>query len=142
MGRGAVRHRTGAVRRSRSAYGQATVELVCGLCVVALLLGVALQCGVLMVAQLAVTHAAREGARTAAVHPESWAAAAHDGAGHATRWPVAELRVAATLEADDVVRVRVAKTVAIVLPGSHVTLASVEVEGEAAMRLERGEAPL
>jgi hypothetical protein len=59
---------------SRSEGGQASVELALLLPVIALLALVLVQVGLVVRAQVLVTHASREGARAAAVSPEAAAA--------------------------------------------------------------------
>ena len=55
------------MRRDES--GQATVELACVLPALVLLVAIAVQAGAVLVHELAVVHAAREGARAAIVQP-------------------------------------------------------------------------
>jgi Flp pilus assembly protein TadG len=70
-------------RRRREDEGQAAVELALVLPLVVLLLLAVLQVGLVVRDQVLVTHAAREGARAAAVdeHPAAARTAAEEGAG-------------------------------------------------------------
>ncbi|MGN6695571.1 MAG: TadE/TadG family type IV pilus assembly protein [Aquihabitans sp.] len=95
------------MRRHRSAAGQATVELVLALPVVVLALLLVIQVGLVARAQVLVVHAAREGARAAAVDGEGAARAA------AARSPgIVDDRLAVSTSTEsattaDLVRVRV-----------------------------------
>lgn len=78
-------------RGARDASGQATVEAALVLPFVLVLLLAVVQVGLLARAQVLVTHAAREGARTAAVDPDPRAASA--AATHATTLDPSRLHV-------------------------------------------------
>ncbi len=64
------------MRRTRGDEGQSTVELALVLPLVCLLLLLVVQVGLIVHSQLVVGHAAREGARAAAVDPHPYAARA------------------------------------------------------------------
>ncbi len=126
----------GESRRVRDAGGQATVEAALVLPFVMLLLLAVIQVGLLVRAQVLVTHAAREAARAAAVDPDQQAAI--DAADDATT--LDRSRLAVSVEGRNG-------------PGSHVTvrviyrsptdvplvgalLGDIDLEGEATMRVE------
>ena len=104
------RRRAGVVGRARRragarGRGQATVELVLLLPVVALLALVVVQVALVARSTLLVAHAAREGARAAAVEPDAAAAAAAGRAAalRASTLDPARLQVEVRVGADDVV---------------------------------------
>jgi Flp pilus assembly protein TadG len=121
--------------RSRDA-GQASVELALALPVLALLLLVAVQVGLVVRAQVLVTHAAREAARAAAVDPDP--SAALDAARASADLDPTRLTVLVSgrgppgsrVEVD--VRYRVATDV----PLAGTLLGEVEVSARATMRVE------
>jgi Flp pilus assembly protein TadG len=71
---GAVGRVVGRDRRDRRERGQASVELALALPLVVVLLFVVVQVGLIVRAQVLVTHASREGARAAAVDADPAAA--------------------------------------------------------------------
>ena len=117
--------------------GQATIELA--LCIplfVALMLLMAQVCGVLL-AQLAVTQAAREGARAAAIDPRPGTAAT--AARSATGLNPARLSVEVSPShrtPGEMVRVQVSYPMQISMPFSNTTLLRPVVQAEAAMLAE------
>jgi Flp pilus assembly protein TadG len=122
--------------RSRDTGGQATVEAALVLPFVALLLLAVVQVGMLVRAQVLVTHAAREAARAAAVDPDR--AAAVDAAKEATSLDADRMTV--TVEGREGrgshVTVRVTYSASTDVPLIGALLGDVELEGEATMRVE------
>lgn len=124
---------SGACRDTR---GQATVEAALVLPFVALLLLAVVQVGILVRAQVLVTHAAREAARAAAVDPDP--SAAVDAAEHASSLDATRMRV--DVEGRGLrgshVTVRVTYDAPTDVPLIGGLIGEVHLEGEATMRVE------
>lgn len=113
-------------------HGQATVEFALAVPALMLFLLLGVQLVVIVRAQLAVIHAAREGARAAAVSPAP-AGAAASGARAAVR--LADLDIA-TAASGDRVRVEVRSVVHTDVPLVGAFLGDVTVVGTATMAVE------
>jgi Flp pilus assembly protein TadG len=123
------------VTQPRREAGQATVELVLVLPVVAMLALVAVQVAVVAYRQVLVVHAAREGARAAAVEDGDRSAAASLGSQRSTGLDPARLEVTARSEADTVkVVVAFDEPTDVALVGR--LLPSLRLEAAATMRIE------
>jgi Flp pilus assembly protein TadG len=116
--------------------GQATVEAALLLPFVFALLLVVAQVGLLVRAQILVTHAAREGARAAAV--DAGADAAHDAATGATTLNPARMQVAVDGRGDtgSHVHVRVTYRAPTDVPIVGPLLGEIDLEADATMRVE------
>ena len=116
--------------------GQATVEAALVLPFVALLLLAVVQVGVLVRAQVLVTHAAREAARAAAVDPDRNVAV--DAAEHASTLDATRMRV--DVEGRGArgshVTVRVSYDAPTDVPLIGSLIGDIQLEGEATMRVE------
>jgi len=123
-------------RARRHPGGQATVEAALVLPFVAMLLLAVVQVGMVVRAQVLVTHAAREAARAAAVDPDP--AAARAAAERAAQLDPDRLTVDVTGRAGPgsrlTVRVRYAAATDVPVVGS--LLGDVHLEGTATMRVE------
>jgi Flp pilus assembly protein TadG len=122
-------------RRSESC-GQATVEAALVLPFVALLLLAVVQVGLLVRAQVLVTHAAREAARAAAVDPDRDAAV--DAAEHASTLDATRMKVDVDGRGGrgSHVAVRVTYDAATDVPLIGALIGDVHLEAEATMRVE------
>jgi Flp pilus assembly protein TadG len=130
--RGAGRHR----RRSRD-RGQATVELALALPLVAVLLLVVAQVGLVVHDQVLVVHAAREGARAAAVQRDGGVAGEAERAVHAAL-PLDRDRLRVeTASSGGLVRVTVRYRSPVDLPLIGLFLQDVDLEATAVMAAER-----
>jgi Flp pilus assembly protein TadG len=120
----------------RDSNGQATVEAALVLPFVASLLLAVVQVGILVRAQVLVTHAAREAARAAAVDPDRDAAV--DAAEHASSLDATRMRV--DVEGRGArgshVTVRVTYDAPTDVPLIGALLGDIQLEGEATMRVE------
>ena len=124
-------------RTRRGDRGQATVELALVLPLVALLVLLVLQAGLVLRDQLLVAHAAREAARAASVADGDRGAAARSGAERAGSLDPAHLVVRTTSREGGeavVVRVDYASTTDVPLVG--LLLPDISLKGEAVMRVE------
>lgn len=128
---------TAAARRSGADRGQASVELALCLPVVAVLLLLVVQAGLVVADQVAVVQGAREGARRASVDPDPAAArqAALGGRLGADRTTVVVDRVAG---APELARVTVRHRAATEVPIVGRLLPDVDLEAVAAMAVEAG----
>jgi Flp pilus assembly protein TadG len=121
---------------ARDTSGQATVEAALVLPLVVLLLLTVVQVGILVRAQVLVTHAAREAARAAAVDPDRNAAV--DAAEHASSLDASRMRV--DVEGRGArgshVTVRVTYDSATDVPLIGALIGDIHLEGEATMRVE------
>lgn len=117
--------------------GQATVEFALGLPLIVLAMLFVVQVGLVVRDQVRTLHAAREGARSAAVDTRTDAArrAALDGAGFAGGRT--EVRVSGRGGAGTRVTVFVAYRAATDVPLVGALLPDIEVRGDATMRVER-----
>lgn len=126
---------TAAARRSGADRGQASVELALCLPVVAVLLLLVVQAGLLVADQVAVVQAAREGARRASVDPDPEAAR-----GAAIGGRVAPDRTTVTVErvagAPELVRVTVGHRAATDVPIVGRLLPEIDLEASAEMAVE------
>lgn len=113
--------------------GQATVELALVFPVILLLLLVLVQVGLVVRAQILVTHAAREGARVAAVGEDPMAAAVASSGLDPRRMRVD--RGGGDVPGD-VVTITVRYAAATEVPIVGQLLGDVDLEGEASMRIE------
>lgn len=120
----------------RGEKAQATLELAFCLPIVVILYLFLVQIGVVLLNQLAVTQAAREGARAAAVDPNPGAAAA--AAGLATGLDSRRLKttVGPRPGSDGMVHVTAEYESDIRMPLTQTILVRTHVEGHAAMRVE------
>jgi Flp pilus assembly protein TadG len=120
----------------QSDRGQATVEAALVLPFVALLLLAVVQVGLLVRAQVLVTHAAREAARAAAVDPDPNAAL--DAAEHASSLDAARMKVSIEGRGDrgSHVTVHVTYDVPTDVPLIGALVGDIHLEGEATMRVE------
>jgi Flp pilus assembly pilin Flp len=120
----------------RDSSGQATVEAALLLPFVALLLLAVVQVGVLVRAQVLVTHAAREAARAAAVDPDT--SAAVDAGEHATSLDASRMRVDIEGRAGrgSHVTAKVTYEAPTDVPLIGALLGDLDLEGEATMRVE------
>jgi len=127
------------VTRRRGDEGQATVELALVLPVFVLLLLLLIQVGVLVRDQVMVIHAAREGARTAAVTGAN-ADAAEKAALAAAGLPLRSTDVVTTPPGTkhDLVRVEVRYTDSTNVPLVGRLLGDVHITGAVSMRVEPG----
>lgn len=117
--------------------GQATVELALLLPLVALLLLALVQAGLLARDQVLVTHAAREGARAAAVSDEPDAARRAAEQAGPLRAGDLEVTVSGRGEVGSRVRVEVRYRAATQVPGAGLAFGDIELLGSATMRVER-----
>jgi Flp pilus assembly protein TadG len=124
------------IRRGREDGGQAAVELALVLPLVALLLLVLVQVGLVVRDQVLVVHAAREGARQAAVDPDP--AALRRAAVDASGLDSGRVRVEMTGRgaAGSRVRVEVRYRASTDVPLAGVLLGDVSLEADATMRVE------
>jgi Flp pilus assembly protein TadG len=120
------------VTRRRPARGQASVELALALPVLVLVLLLVVQAALVVVDQVAVVEAAREGARAAAVDPSSDAARRAAVTGRLTRGP-AEVRTSRAGGVPATVTVRVVHRSPTDVPIVGPLLPDVTLEAEAAM---------
>lgn len=125
--------RARSTRRPARDGGQATVELVLTLPFVALALLLVVQVVLVAHAQLAVQHAAREGARAAAVDPDPAAATAAALAGPL---PATGTRVTVAPPSDGRVRVVVVHRLVTDLPLVGRLVPDLDLRADAAFRLE------
>lgn len=121
--------------RRRGDGGQAALELALVLPLVALVLLAVAQVALVLRAQLLVVHAAREGARAAAVDPDPDAAVV--GALAATPLPLDRVEVRAVSTGDGRVRVEVVHRAATDLPLVGPLLGDVTLRADATMRVEQ-----
>lgn len=130
---------TGAGRRRRSRdAGQATVELALALPLVAVLLLVIAQVGLVVRDQVLVVHAAREGARAASVQSSSGAAAAEAERAVRAAVPLERDRLRVdTSSSGGLVRVTVRYRAPVDLPLIGVFLQDVDLEATSVMAAER-----
>ncbi len=124
-----------APRSSRS-RGQATVEVALVLPVVVLLLLLVVQVAVVARSQLLVVHAAREGARAAAVDPEPGVATSAARATPGLRPDRMDVRTSAREGTGPMVRVTVRYREPTDVPLLGALLADVALEATVAMRVE------
>jgi Flp pilus assembly protein TadG len=122
------------VRRPRGDGGQAAVELALVLPFVCLVLLALVQIGLVVHAQLIVTHAAREGVRAAAVDPHPNAAAMAVIA--SSTLDPGRLGVDVSPHGDGRVRVEVDYTVTTDVPLVGALLGDVDLSAAAVMRVE------
>ncbi len=120
----------------KSQAGSATVELALALPILTIFLLLIVQVGVVMLDQLAVTQAAREGARAAAVDPKNGVGAA--AARRATGLPSERLAVVVSKPSGSpkMVTVRTSFTSRVVFPFTQRVLLEPKVEGRASMLVE------
>ncbi len=122
----------------RGDRGQATVELALVLPLVALLVLLVLQVGLVVRDHILVTHAAREAARAAAVADGDRAAAAHRGAERSADLDSGRLHVTTTLTGGgERVRVHVAYDSVTDVPLVGMFVPDVGLSGDATMRVEQ-----
>jgi Flp pilus assembly protein TadG len=126
-----------ARRAHRGAGGQATVELALALPLVALLLLAVVQAALVARDQVLVTHAAREGARAAAVSAEADAARRAVEQAGPLRVADLEVTVSGRGEVGSRVRVEVRYRASPRVPGADLILGDIELVGSATMRVER-----
>lgn len=117
--------------------GQATVELALTLPLVALLILAVIQAGVLVRDQLLVTHAAREGARAAAVDDDAQAAERAAGEAGPLDPDRLDVSVAGRDGPGSRVTVRVTYRAPTRLPLLGRAIGDVTLHGSASMRVER-----
>jgi Flp pilus assembly protein TadG len=114
--------------------GQAVAEFAAVLPFFVLMAALLVQVSAVLLDQLAVMQAAREGARVAAVDPTSGSAAA--AASRATGLDANRLRVTVGPSGDDMVQVRVGYQSKVVMPFTGHVLLRPQLEAEASMRIE------
>lgn len=124
-------------RTGRGDRGQATVELALVLPLVAVLLLLVLQVGLVVRDRVLVTHAAREAARAAAVADHDRPAAAVRGAARASDLAADQLHVTATpAEGGDAVEVHVVYRSTTEVPLVGLLVPDLDLEADATMRVE------
>ena len=121
----------------RGDRGQATVELALVLPLVAALLLVVLQVGLVVRDRVLVTHAAREAARAAAVAEHDRSAAAERGAVRASDLAADRLEVTTSpVDGGDAVEVHVVYRSTTDVPLVGLLLPDLDLEADATMRVE------
>ncbi len=121
----------------RGDRGQATVELALVLPLVAVLLLVLLQVGLVVRDRVLVTHAAREAARAAAVAPHDRSIAAERGAVRASDLTAGNLRVTtSSVDGGDAVEVHVVYRSTTDVPLVGLLVPDVDLAADATMRVE------
>ncbi len=124
-------------RTGRGDRGQATVELALVLPLVAVLLLVVLQVGLVVRDRVLVTHAAREAARAAAVADHDRSIAAERGATRASDLAATQLHVTtSSADGGDAVRVHVVYRSTTDVPLVGLLVPDLDLEADATMRVE------
>jgi Flp pilus assembly protein TadG len=125
-------------RTRRGDRGQATVELALVLPLVAALLLVLLQVGLVVRDRVLVTHAAREAARAAAVADHDRSIAAERGAVRSSDLTAEHLHVTTSpVDGGDAVEVHVAYRSTTEVPLVGLLVPDLDLEADATMRVER-----
>jgi hypothetical protein len=125
-----------AHRRRVDQRGQATIELACAIPVVVVVVLVVVQGAVLLLDQLAVTQAAREGARAAAVEPRRAGAVAVEAARRSTRLRPSNLRVTTRGGPGGMVTVEVSYPWVVRMPVTGAELFAADLHGRTSMYSE------